>query len=255
MPIGMTLLAAKVVLFVTMSMYPFAKTFSSFKKANLYGLMLLCAALAVAVVAGAVVGITWMTAHFVNIERGWLDTLVNWAAGILTGVGGWFMLPVLTVLIAGLFQENVIRRVDNLFYPDAAPHANLRFWPELWQDIKFTAWALLLNLFVLPFYFLAVGFPVSVVLNGYLLGREFFEAVAGYHLWKENAKKLGKQYRGSIYAGGLVITLMTLLPLLNLVVPVFAVVWMVHVYHHIPKVFLQSLNTQTPRPHENNKKL
>ena len=38
-------------------MYPFIKTFSSFKKANLFGLMLLCAVIAVAVVVGAVAGI------------------------------------------------------------------------------------------------------------------------------------------------------------------------------------------------------
>ncbi len=214
-------------------MYPFIKTFLSFKKANLFGLMFLCAVLAIAIVVGAVVGITWMTAHFVNIERGWLDTLINWIAGILTGVGGWFMLPVLTVLIAGLFQEKVIQRVDSLFYPDAVLHENLNFWHELWHDIKFTAWALFLNLLVLPFYLFGIGFLVSIVLNSYLLGQEFFEAAAGYHIGKENAKELSKQYRRVIYTGGFVITLMTLVPLLNLIVPVFAVVWMVHVYHNI----------------------
>jgi CysZ protein len=214
-------------------MYPFIKTFSSFKKANLLGLMLLCAVLAVVIVAGAIVGITWITAHLVSIERSWLDTLINWVAGILTGVGGWFMLPVLTVLLAGLFQETVIQRVDSLYYPDAKPHANLKFWPEIWHDIKFTAWALFLNLLVLPFYLFGIGFLISILLNSYLLGQEFFEAAAGYHIGKERAKELSKRYRRIIYTGGFVITVMTLLPLLNLIVPVFAVVWMVHVYHSI----------------------
>ena len=214
-------------------MYPFIKTFSSFKKANLFGLMLLCAVIAVTVVVGAIVGITWITAYFVNIERGWLDTLINWVAGILTGVGGWFMLPVLTVLIAGLFQENVIQRVDNLFYPKAVPHENLKFSPELLHDIKFTGWALFLNLLVLPFYLFGIGFLISILLNSYLLGQEFFEAAAGYHMGKANAKELSKEHRMAVYSGGLIITLMTLTPLLNLIVPVFAVVWMVHVYHHI----------------------
>jgi len=214
-------------------MYPFIKTFSSFKKANLFGLILICAGLAVGFAVIAWVGIIWMTDHFINIERGWLDTLINWIAGILTGVGGWFMLPVLTVLIAGLFQERVIQRVDNLFYPEAKPHENLKFLPELWHDIKFTAWALLLNLLVLPFYFFVIGPLVSILLNSYLLGQEFFEAAGGYHLGKEKAKELSKQYRRVIYTGGFVITLLTLLPLVNLIAPIFAVVWMVHVYHNI----------------------
>jgi CysZ protein len=216
-------------------MYPFVKTLSSFRKANLLGLMLLCAVLAVTLVTATVAGITWLTAYFVNIQWGWLDTLVNWIAGIVTGIGGWFMLPVLTVLIAGLFQERVILRVNRIFYPDAAPHEDLAFWPELWHDIRFTAWALFLNILVLPFYFFGIGFFISIALNSYLLGREFFEAAAGYHMGKEKAKALSKQHRKVIYTGGFVITLMTLLPLLNLMAPLFAIVWMVHVYHSVSR--------------------
>lgn len=214
-------------------MYPFVKTFSSFKKANLFGLLLWCAVLAVAIVVGIVVGITWITAYVVNIEKGWLDTLIKWLAGIITGVGGWFMLPVITVVIAGMFQETVIKRVEDLYYPDTIPHGNLNFWSELLHDIKFTAWALFLNLMVLPFYLFGIGFLISILLNSYLLGKEFFEAAAGYHMGKANAEKLIKEHRMTVYSGGFVITVMTLLPVLNLIVPIFAVVWMVHVFHHV----------------------
>ena len=143
------------------------------------------------------------------------------------------MLPVLTVIIGGLFQEQVIQRVEQEFYPDSIQRDHLRFWPEMWHDIKFTARALFLNLLVLPLSLIGVGFIVAILLNTYLLGREFFEGAAGYHVGKPRAMEIGKKHRKAVYGGGFVITIMTLLPVLNLFVPILATVWMVHVYHYL----------------------
>jgi len=101
-------------------MSPFAKTFASIRRAKLFGLLLACAVLAISLVLMAAFGITWLTARIVHLERGWLDTLVNWVVGAVAGIGGWFMLPVLVVLIAGIFQEVVIRRVEQVDYPEVA---------------------------------------------------------------------------------------------------------------------------------------
>jgi CysZ protein len=195
--------------------------------------MLACALLAIIVVFVLVTAITWISALLIQIEIEWLDTLVGWLIGILTGIVGWFMLPVLTVLIAGMFQETVIYRVEFVFYTDEIREEPPKFWPDIWYDIKFTIWALSLNIIILPLYLIGIGFIVSILLNSYLLGREFFESAAGYHLGKPEAKNLGEKNRFVIFIGGLVITLMALVPILNLFVPIIAVVWMVHVYHMI----------------------
>ncbi len=214
-------------------MFPFIKTLSSLKRAGLFVLIFACIAYAIIIVSVSVFGITWITASFVHIEREWLDKLFNFFVGLLLGVGGWFMLPALTVLISGMFQEKVIYRVEKVYYPDAILEEEPRFWPDMWHDIKFTIWALFLNVIILPLYFVGIGFIISVLLNSYLLGREFFESAAGYHLGKAKARELGKQNRTVVYGGGLFITLFTLIPFLNLFVPILAVVWMVHVYHRL----------------------
>jgi CysZ protein len=212
-------------------LYPFLKTFDSLKKANLVSLMVACAVLAVVVVLGAVGAITWMTGSLINIKIGWLDTLVHWTIGALTGIGGWFMLPALTVLISGIFQETAIQRVEHIYYPNNARSGTIKFWPDFWHDIQFTLLALCLNILILPLYLFGSGFVVSIFLNSYLLGREFFESAAGYHVGKARAKELGRQNRKAVYGGGFAITLTTLIPLLNLFVPILAIVWMVHAYH------------------------
>ncbi len=216
-------------------MFPFSKTLGSATKAGLLGLMLACAGLSVAVVLVAVGAFTWLTAHLVNIQIGWLDSLVNWLAGGILGIAGWFMLPAIIVLVAGMFQEKTIHRVELAYYPDDVRTQEPRFWPDLKHDIRFTLRALLLNALVLPLYLFGIGFIVSVLLNSYLVGREFFESAAGYHIGKPQAKTVGQQNKAAVYGGGLVITLMTLAPVINLFVPIFAIVWMVHVYHGLIK--------------------
>jgi CysZ protein len=216
-------------------MSPLFKTLASIKKADLWGLMLGCALLALVVAAGAVAGVTWITDRLVTLERGWLDSLVNWTVGVLTGVGGWFMLPALTVGIAGFFQETAIERVERAFYPQARGPRVLKFWPELWHVMKFTGWAVLLNVCLLPLYLIGVGFAASIALNSYLLGREFFETAAGRHLGKAGARALGRGHRKAVYGGGLAITVMAVVPLLNLFVPIVATVWMVHVFHGLDR--------------------
>jgi len=216
-------------------MLPFSKTLSSIFKAKLLTIMLACALLAILVVVVLVTAITWISAVLIQIETGWIDTMVGWLIGLVTGIGGWFMLPVLTVLIAGMFQETVIHRIEFVYYPDKIREESPKFWPDIWHDIKFTIWALFLNLIILPLYFVGIGFVVSIILNSYLLGREFFESAAGYHRGKSEAKSLGAQNRTNIIIGGFIITLLALIPVINLFVPIFAVVWMVHVYHNIIK--------------------
>lgn len=214
-------------------MFPFSKTLHSIKKANLLGIMFLCAALAVLVILMAVGAITWLTSMLVNLQTGWLDTLVNWIVGALTGIGGWFILPAFTVLIAGIFQETTIHRVERVYYKKNMRKEEPGFWPDLGHDIRFTLFALLLNVLILPLYLFGIGFIASIILNSYLLGREFFESAAGYHLGKPEAKKLAAKNKVIVYGGGFVITLMTLVPVLNLFMPIFAIVWMVHVYHGV----------------------
>ena len=80
--------------------------------------MLLSAFCAIVLVAALVTGTTWLTAHFVTLEKGWLDTSINWIVGIILGIGGWFMLPAFIVLVSGIFQDVTINRVEKADYPD-----------------------------------------------------------------------------------------------------------------------------------------
>lgn len=210
-------------------MFPIARTLRSVPRARLGRLMLACLAAAVLVVALSVAGLSALAAGLAGTES-WLGRAVVAVVSVAAGIGGWFLLPVLTILIGGLFQEWVVQRVEQAEYPERRWEGAPGWLHNLPHDIRFTLLALFLNLLVLPFYLLGIGVILSILLNSYLLGREFFENVAGLHLGKPEARALGRQHRASVYGGGLVITLATLTPFLNLFVPILASVWMVHLF-------------------------
>ncbi len=214
-------------------MFPILQSIASFKRAKLIGILFLSLVWAIVIIIIASGVITFVSAHLIHVKIGWLDKLLNFIIGILAGVGGWFMLPAIVPFIAGTFQEKVIAKIELIYYPNSIRKTEPKFWPDFKHDVAFTIWALFLNILVLPLYFFGIGFVVSIILNTYLLGREFFENAAGYHLGKPSAKDLLNKNKTSVYIGGLVLTILSIVPIVNLFVPIFAIVWMVHLYHNI----------------------
>jgi CysZ protein len=223
-------------------MFPLAKTVASIFRGRLYVLMLACALAGIILVAACVAVLTYLSAHLVTIDIPYLGAAIHWIMGGAFTVMGWFMLPALIVLIAGMFQEVTIHRIEKSEYPDRVRQGAPRFWPDFMHDVRFTLWALFLNVLVLPFYLFAIGPILSILLNSYLLGREFFESAAGYHMGKGNARHVSRKHWDIVYLGGFIITMLTLTPLINLFVPIIALVWMVHLYHSL------DIAQETPPP-------
>ena len=212
-------------------MFPMLKTVKSFKEAKLTKFIVYDILIFIIIVILFVYLSIFLKEQLIHFEDGWLNSFTSFLSGSLSVVISWFMLPTLMPLISGIFLEMVIKNVEDEYYPDNSKR-EARFWPDIIHDIKFTLYSLFLNILIIPLYFIGIGFIIAILLNSYLLGREFFEAAAGYHIGKPKAKILGKKYKTKIYIGGLVFTSITLIPILNLFVPIIAVVWMVHFYNN-----------------------
>ena len=132
-----------------------------------------------------------------------------------------------------MFLEQIAGRIERREYGIAnAPL--LAFWPEVAAGLKFAGLALILNLMALPLYFVAPLFPfVYYSLNSYLLGREFFETVAGRHVGRRAANAFRKQNRTLVLMAGLIIALGATFPLAGLFAPFASVALMVHLYQRM----------------------
>jgi CysZ protein len=220
-------------------MFPFLKSLNSFRESRLYTYVLMSIAISGLLILGLITFFTWLGATEINLQPKWLDLGITFLIGILSGIAGWFMFPAFMILVAGFFQEAIIQKVAAAEYDPDVSVATDGLFTDLKHDLLFTAKAIGLNILILPTYVLGIGFIFSVLLNGFLLGREFFVLVARYYEGNKNAHELFRYHRNGLVLSGLFFTGLSLIPIVNTIVPILAVVWMVHVYH-----FLRHKKTQ-----------
>lgn len=215
-------------------MFPLNKTLSSIHTSRLYGLMCFVAFLGLFQILLAMFGITYINQLWSPLDKSWMNTMISVILGVVTGIGAWFILPVLVAANSGIFIEYIISKVERKEYPEFIRKSAPRFWPDIFHDIHFLVLGVSLNVMLIPFYFLGgFGIICSVILNSYLLGREFFEASVGYYHGKKEARRIGKLNLKIRNISGLVATLIALIPVANLFVPIVMVIWNLHLYHEL----------------------
>ena len=150
---------------------------------------------------------------------------------LFSSVLAYLVFPILLPLIISFFDTAIADTIEKSDYPEV-PTPEPPFWPTLGQDLSFTLKAIGLNILVLPFYLLpVVNIFLYYILNGYLLGNEFFNVVAGRHMTRAEADQLRRKHRFNIILCGCGITFSATIPFLNLVAPIMGVVLMVHFFH------------------------
>ena len=109
--------------------------------------------------------------------------------------------------------------------------------------MKFVLVAVALNVLALPVYLLSTVFAplVFFALNGYLLGREYFEMVALRRVDLAAALALRRRYLGRLWLVGAGFAFLMTVPIVNLVTPVLATAIMVHLFTGLD----QSAETET----------
>ena len=88
---------------------------------------------------------------------------------------------------------------------------------------------------VVLFLLLVPGVNIAAffLVNGYLLGREYFEFAAMRFREEAEAKALRRRNFGTVFLAGLVIAAFLAVPILNLLTPLFAAALMVHIYKSV----------------------
>ena len=140
------------------------------------------------------------------------------------------LFPSVVYLIISFFSEDVALAVETELYPYLPEPRKQSKTEIIVVTCKFVTIALVINVFVIPVYF--VLFPVSpfvfYALNGYLMGREYFELVALRRLSPTKAQFLRRAFRGQLFVAGVVIAFMMTIPIVNFITPVIAVAVMVN---------------------------
>ena len=203
-----------------------------FADPSLQRLMLRCAGLALAVFVVLVLAIILVFANFDLTGVGWLDVTLGYAGPGLAFVVALLLFPGAVTMTLNLFAEQVAELVERRHYPGRPPARAVPLAEATFAAIRLALITIALNLLVLPAYFLLPGanLVIFLALNGYLLGREYFELVAQRRLPADEASRLQRRLRFRIWAAGAIIAMTLTIPVFNLVAPVAATAFMVHVF-------------------------
>ncbi len=162
-------------------------------------------------------------------ELRWIDTTVDVLGGLAAVALTFVLFPGVVAAILSLFVDRIIGAVEARHYPHLPPPRDQPLSEQIATALRFLAMVVVLNLAVLPLYLVpVVNALVFYGLNGYLLGREYFEMVAPRRLEREPRRMLWRRWRLGFVLAGVVFAFMSTLPLVNLLAPVLAAATMTH---------------------------
>ena len=176
------------------------------------------------------VGVEVLLSSLTLIPWAWAQTLAAIGAGLGLLVAFFFMMSPVTAIFAGLYLDNIATRVEERHYPQDAKGTALSGLRAITTSLQFALVILLVNLAVLPLVFTGIGVAALIVANAYLLSREYFEMVAMRHMDVHDARAFRKENTPRVFAAGFVPALLSIIPVVNLVVPLFATSYFVHIF-------------------------
>lgn len=161
----------------------------------------------------------------------WLGIFAAIAGGIALALGLALLIAPVTAVVAGFFLDDVAALVEKTDYPSDPPGRPLPAVRSIVLSLKFLGIVILGNLLALLLLLIpGINIGAFFIVNGYLIGREFFEFAAMRFRSEEEAKALRRANAGTVFLGGLVIAAFMAVPLLNLLSPLFACAMMVHLH-------------------------
>ncbi len=187
------------------------------------------AAVSVFVVLWLIIG--YLLTNTAFFAWGWLDTIVDLMGGLATLVITWFLFPGIVTAVIALFLDRVAGAVEAKHYPGLGPASGLSIGETVLASLRFVAMLVVLNIFLLLFLIIPPVFPfVFYSVNGYLLGREYFELVSLRRIGLEQAHGIRKRQQGTLFVFGVCIAFLLTIPVVNLLTPLIATAAMVHLF-------------------------
>jgi len=178
-------------------------------------------------------GVGWALSQAAITGIGWLDWIVDILGGAAALVAAIFLFPTATLAILPLFLDEVAAAVEQRHYPHLPPARPASLGTQAWAGVKLAMLGVGLNLLALPFvlFLPLAGIGLFLVVNGWLLGREYFELAALRRLDLAGARSARWRSGTRVWMAGFTLAAIGLIPFGNLLVPLLGAATFVHMFH------------------------
>jgi CysZ protein len=199
----------------------------------------------IALGVGVYEALAWLTGAGETWAEGTLGTNAHWPILVLAKllaiafslgivVGGVFLMPAVTALVASFFGDEIAEHVEREHYPLDPPGVAPPLGRAVLEGVKTASLAVLVYLCCTPLlWFVGFGAILFFLATAWLLGREYFELAAMRFHPVTEAKALRRLHGGSVFAAGLFIAGFVSVPIVNLATPLFGTAFMVHMHKRL----------------------
>lgn len=198
----------------------------------LFGVVARSLALTLILFIALFLGLQWGLHHVPPLHWPWLNTVIDWVASLALVVLLFIVGAPVAALFGTFFLDGVAKSVERKYYPADAPSHGAPFFASLFVALRFTGLVIVATFALLPFDVMlpGVGSAATLVVDGWLLGREYFELAALRHLSRGEADEMRKRHRFAILGGGVLLALLTYIPFADLIAPLFGAALMTHMF-------------------------
>ncbi len=199
----------------------------------------LTVALLVAVYAMFLWLVNWLLPDTVSLpwigQVGWLDDLASGASVLMLLVASVFLMVPVASAFTGLFIDDVADAVEARHYPHLRPAPRLGLVELLREALGFLGVIVAANLGALALYLMVppAAPAIFLAMNGYLLGREYFQMIATRRLGRDGARAMLRRHGMTIWMAGALMAAPLAVPLVNLAIPIVGAAMFTHLYHRL----------------------
>lgn len=180
----------------------------------------------------------WLQQFMPNLPdwAGWLGFIAIIAFSIGLALLMALLVAPITAMIGGYFMDDAAEIIEKSDYAQDPVGQAMPLGRSLVISLKFLGLSLIGNLVAFILYFVpGVNLIAFYIINGYLLGREYFEFAACRLRSESDARAFYKKNALTVFGGGLVIALFVSVPVLNLLTPLFAAAMMTYLHKSLSK--------------------
>jgi len=158
-------------------------------------------------------------------------------AVFLTLLAAWFLFPGVAIGVITGFVDRIAAVIEQRHYPAAAAKAHpIGVVRGVGMGLRSALRILLFNVLAIPFYLLLLFTGIGplvlfVVVNGLAFGRDLAELAAARHGDRASRRAWVKSTRGEQALMGTLVSVMFLLPLVNLIAPVVGTAMAIHLFN------------------------
>jgi CysZ protein len=184
------------------------------------------------VLVALVVGLGFLVAHVASFDSWLLDRAVELLGGLAIAVLAWLLFPAVATVVLGFFLEGALAAVEARRYPFLPPPRRQPVGEMVRSGLRLAVLGIAVGLLALLLTPLLPGLNLVLFygLNGWLLGREYFELVALRRLDERQKRAVWRRHRPRLVAAGIAIAALLTVPLVNLAAPLIAALFMLHLF-------------------------